>query len=46
MVQTFLGRILHGGGNHRAVFHLVAAASAADCHWIDDFSPTGNRSDW
>ena len=43
MVQTFLGRILPRRGNHRAVFHLGAAASEIDCCWTADFSSTRDR---
>ncbi len=37
MVQAFLGRILPRGGDHCAVFYLVAAPAAAHRCWLDRF---------
>jgi hypothetical protein len=46
MVQTFLGRLLSCGGNHRAIFYLGAATPAPDCCGINDLSSNRNRAHW
>src|SRR5262249_8612492 len=43
VVQAFFSRVLSRGGDHRAIFHLGAAASKIDCCRTADFSSTRDR---
>src|SRR6185312_11121933 len=43
MVQAFFRRVLPRSGNHRAIFHLGAAASEIDSSWTIDFPSTRHR---
>ena len=43
MVQAFFRRVLPRSGNHRAIFHLGAAASEIDSCRTTDFSSTRDR---
>ena len=44
VVQTFFSRVLPGSGDHRAIFYLGAATTAADCCGINELPSNCDRS--